>query len=78
MVFSSILVLILSATKACKKGRAAGARGLPRPTVAFWLLAVVEEPSIAAKGKPETSPQNKEKIRFYFPKLLTGLSLFTV
>lgn len=76
MVFSNILVLILSATKACKEGRAAGARGLPRPTVAF--KAVVEEPSIAAKGKPETSPQNKEKIRFYFPKLLTGLSLFTV
>lgn len=75
MVFSSILVLILSATKACKEGRAAGARGLPRPTVAF---KAVVEPSVAAKGKPETSPQNKEKIRFYFPKLLTGLSLFTV
>lgn len=39
---------------------------------------VAQEHHVAAEGKPETLLQTKEKILFYFPKLLTGLSLFNV
>jgi len=39
---------------------------------------VAQEHHVAAEGKPETLLQTKEKILFYFPKLLTGLSLFDV
>lgn len=77
MAFNSILAFILRLLQ-----RPVRKAGLPvqgvclAPTVPF--KTVVEESSVAAKGKPETLPQNKEKIGFYFPKLLTGLSLFAV
>lgn len=37
--------------------------------------AVGQERSVAAKGKPLTSPWNEDKILLSFPKLLAGIEL---